>query len=128
MPMPSGLPRTGWSRRRRSLADARRRGWRSRCCARSWRSAAMADAYLEDYREQGFAVVRGVFALAEMREMAEAFDRVYAPGMAHRASFREKNVLFRQTRAENLGRNLRPVQWPPYFRPVLSRHPPRTQC
>src|SRR3546814_6891465 len=86
--MPSGLPRTGWSRRRRSLADARRRGWRSRCCARSWRSAAMADAYLEDYREQGFAVVRGVFALAEMREMAEAFDRVYAQGMAHRASFR----------------------------------------
>jgi hypothetical protein len=34
----------------------------------------MEQDHLNDYRELGYAVVRGVFAGAEVRALAEAFD------------------------------------------------------
>ena len=38
----------------------------------------MDRAYLDQYRELGYAVVKGVFGPDEVRELAAAFDRVYA--------------------------------------------------
>ena len=81
----------------------------------------MDAGYVTDYLETGFAVVRGVFAADEIHELAEAFDRVRAEGMAHRASFRDGNVLFRLSEDRNLGKVLRMVQWPSYFEPVFDR-------
>ena len=77
--------------------------------------------YLEHYRDQGYAVVKAVFAPAEVRELSDAFDRVYALGLGHRASFRHQNVLFRLADDRRLGRIVRLVQWPAYFDPVLAR-------
>lgn len=78
--------------------------------------------YLEHYREFGYAVVRGVFGLADVRQMAAAFDRVYAQAIAHPASFRHQNVFFRLARDPNLGRIVRYAQWPAYFEPVFARY------
>jgi ectoine hydroxylase-related dioxygenase (phytanoyl-CoA dioxygenase family) len=82
----------------------------------------MDRAYLDQYREQGYAVVKGVFGPAEIGELAEAFDRVYAQGLRHPTSFRHQNVLFRIADDAGLGRIVRLVQWPAYFEPVLARY------
>lgn len=81
----------------------------------------MQSDHLEHYRAFGYAVVRGVFAPDEVHELAAAFDRVYARGLRHRASFRHQNVLFRLGDDPHLGRIVRMVQWPSYFDPVLAR-------
>jgi ectoine hydroxylase-related dioxygenase (phytanoyl-CoA dioxygenase family) len=81
----------------------------------------MSSDHLDHYQEHGFAVVRGVFAPAEVEELASAFDRVYGQAMTHRASFRHRNVLFRLGQDPKLGRIVRLVQWPAYFEPVLAR-------
>ncbi len=81
----------------------------------------MECAYLDHYREFGYAVVKGVFGPDEVRELGEAFDRVYAHGLGHPMSFRHQNVLFRIADDPRLGRIVRLVQWPAYFEPVLAR-------
>ena len=73
------------------------------------------------YREQGFAVVRGVFAAAEVAELRDAFDRIWAEGMQHPRSFRHGNVFFRVAIDPAIGRILRYMQWPAYIDPVLDR-------
>jgi len=80
----------------------------------------MDQSHIEHYREFGYAVVKGVFDPQEVAELAAAFDRVYAKGLEHRASFRHQNVLFRLAEDPNLGRIVRMVQWPSYFDPVLA--------
>jgi ectoine hydroxylase-related dioxygenase (phytanoyl-CoA dioxygenase family) len=76
--------------------------------------------HIEHFRKFGYAVVKGVFAADEVAKLARAFDRVYAEGMTHHASFRHQNTLFRIARDPNIGRIVRMVQWPSYFDPVLD--------
>jgi hypothetical protein len=64
--------------------------------------------------------VRGVFDGREVAEMAAAFDRIKAEGLARPGSYRDRNVFFRQARDPALGRILRLVQWPSYFEPTLN--------
>jgi len=90
----------------------------------------MADAIAEalaQYRAEGYAVLRGFFAPAEVAAMAAAFDRHWKIGMAHRASWRHGNLFYRQGRDARLGKILRLVQWPAYVDPVLegARRDPR---
>jgi len=82
----------------------------------------MSSNHLDHYQEQGFAVVKGVFEPAEIEELARAFDRVYAEGLRHRASFRHQNVFFRLADDPKVGRIVRMVQWPAYFEPRLARY------
>lgn len=82
----------------------------------------MHNDHLEPYDEQGYAVVKGVFRPDEVRELAAAFERVYAEGLRHPASFRHQNVLFRIGQDPALGRIVRLVQWPAYFDEVLARY------
>jgi ectoine hydroxylase-related dioxygenase (phytanoyl-CoA dioxygenase family) len=78
------------------------------------------DAALAQYRTEGYAVVRGLFARDEVAAMAAAFDRHWAQGMAHRASFRHGNLFYRQGEDPRLGRIVRLVQWPSYVDPALE--------
>ncbi len=73
------------------------------------------------YARDGFAVVRGVFDADEAAELAAAFDRHYADGLKHRASFRHKNFHVRVADDAAIGRTVRMVQWPSYSDPVLNR-------
>ncbi len=77
--------------------------------------------YLNHYREFGYAIVRGVFGADEVRELAEAFERVYARGLEHGASFRHQNVFFQVASDRKLGPIVRYVQWPAYFDDVFER-------
>jgi ectoine hydroxylase-related dioxygenase (phytanoyl-CoA dioxygenase family) len=88
--------------------------------------ANIAEA-LKQYREEGYAVVRGLFAPDEVAAMAAAFDRHWRTGMAHRASFRHGNLYYRQGKDARLGKILRLVQWPAYVDEKLeaARRDPR---
>ena len=78
--------------------------------------------YVEHYQEQGYAVIRCVFGSRDIGELAEAFDRVYVRAIAHRTSFRQKNVFFQITQDPKLGRVVRFAQWPSYFDKSLDRY------
>ncbi len=78
--------------------------------------------YLEHYRRDGFAIVRGVFGAAEVAEIAAAFDAIRAAGLRLGRSFRDRNLLFRLSEDANLGKTLRMVQWPAYANAVLDRY------
>jgi ectoine hydroxylase-related dioxygenase (phytanoyl-CoA dioxygenase family) len=82
----------------------------------------MDRAYLDQYRELGYAVVKAVFGPDDVRDLAAAFDRVYAEGLTHPRSFRHRNVLFRVADDARIGRVVRMVQWPSYFDRVLARY------
>ncbi len=81
----------------------------------------MDGAYLAHYREHGYAVVRALFAPDEVAGIAAAFDRLYARGLAHGASFRHGNLLYRVRTDADLGPIVPMVQWPAYIEPVLER-------
>jgi ectoine hydroxylase-related dioxygenase (phytanoyl-CoA dioxygenase family) len=85
------------------------------------------DTALAHYREHGYAVLRGLFAPQEVAAIAAAFDRHWVTGMAHRASFRHGNLLYRRGQDAALGEIVRLVQWPAYVDPVLEgvRRDPR---
>ena len=76
--------------------------------------------YLEQYRERGYAVVRGVFSEAEVAALQAAFDRIRAQGERFGATFRHGNVLFAFGRDPALGPILRMAQWPAYFDAILD--------
>src|SRR5229473_8023142 len=78
-------------------------------------------AAIEHYRAAGYGVLRGVFAADEIAEMAAAFDRHWARGMALGASFRHGNLLYRIGEDVRLGKVLRMVQWPSYEDALLAR-------
>lgn len=77
--------------------------------------------YLQQYREQGYAVVRGVFSEGEVAELRAAFDRIRAQGERFGATFRHGNVLFAFGQDPALGPVLRMAQWPAYFDAVLDK-------
>lgn len=78
--------------------------------------------YVKQFRACGYAVLRGVFAPAEVAEMAAGFDRAYAEGLRHGRSFRHGNLFYRVTPDANLGAIVRYVQWPSWRDPVLERY------
>ncbi len=79
------------------------------------------------YRAEGYAVLRGVFGADEIATLAAAFDRQWQQGMAHGASFRHGNLLYRLGKDAALGKVVRLVQWPSYADPALegARRDPR---
>ncbi len=82
---------------------------------------------VERYREEGYAIVRGFFAAEEVRAIREAFDRHWAIGMSHRASWRHGNLFYRLGEDANLGKVVKMVQWPAYEDALLEsvRRDPR---
>lgn len=74
------------------------------------------------FKENGYAVVKGVFAAEEVAEISGEFDRMKAEGMRHHATFRHKNVLYVIVEDSKLGRILRFLQWPAYVNEVLARY------
>lgn len=82
----------------------------------------MTKQYLEQYREQGFAIVRGVFAPTDVRALKAAFDDVYAEGLRHPSSYRHGNVFLNLADDARLGKILRMAQWPSYINDVLNRY------
>jgi hypothetical protein len=85
------------------------------------------ESAIAQFRDEGYAVVRGFFAPNEIAALARAFDHHWREGMSHRASFRHGNLFYRQGKDPRLGKVIRLVQWPAYVDPVLeaARRDPR---
>lgn len=84
-------------------------------------AAGIADpVHVQEYRQHGYAIVRGVFSRGEVAEIARAFDRIWAEGLRHPKSYRHGNVFYRVAEDPAIGRILRFMQWPAYFDPVLD--------
>ena len=81
----------------------------------------MHKSYLDQFWDRGFAVVKGVFGPDDVRDLKDAFDRIYAEGMRHGSRYRDRNVFFNVSEDDNLGRVMRIMQWPSYFDSVLDR-------
>src|SRR5205085_2731427 len=102
----------------------RERGWRD--VMRSSQSLrrevpARIEADLAHYWREGYAVVRGFFEPAEIAEIGEALDRLYAEGVEHRPSFRHGNLFYNVAPGADGEPLVRMVQWPSYHHPVLNR-------
>jgi ectoine hydroxylase-related dioxygenase (phytanoyl-CoA dioxygenase family) len=80
----------------------------------------MAD-YLEQYRHDGYAIVRGVFTRAEIAEIAAAADQIHAEGVAHGRSFRHGNLFYNVADGSDGAPLVRMAQWPSYHQPKLNQ-------
>lgn len=54
----------------------------------------MDTSHVPQLREQGYAVIRGFLSAAEIAEVRQEVDKVYAEGMRHHKSYRDHNLLF----------------------------------
>lgn len=85
------------------------------------RPAFLHDGYVEEYREKGYTILRGVFSAAEIAELREAFARTYAEGMRHHATWRHQNRVIWVQEHETVGRYVSGCQWQSWVDPVLDR-------
>jgi ectoine hydroxylase-related dioxygenase (phytanoyl-CoA dioxygenase family) len=76
---------------------------------------------IAQYRALGYGVLRDVFGAGEIAEMASAFDRHWARGIALGASFRHGNLHYRIGEDGRHGKIVRMVQWPSYEDALLAR-------
>lgn len=83
--------------------------------------AFIHDGYVEEFRERGYCILRGVFSPAEIAELKLAFDRTYAEGMLHHATWRHQNRLFWIHEHPTVGRYVSGCQWQSWADPVLDR-------
>lgn len=72
------------------------------------------------YREQGYAVVRGMFAPHEIEAIGAAIDQVHAEGVAHGRNFRHGNLFYNIAQDTEGTPLVRMVQWPSYHNAVLN--------
>lgn len=72
--------------------------------------------FAEQYRRDGYAVVRGVFPPGAIAELSAAVDEVHAEAAALGRSFRYGNLNYRVN-----GEEVRMAQWASYHNVVLDR-------
>ncbi len=87
----------------------------------------LRDDYVEEYHERGYVILRGVFNRDEITVMKRCFDRAYAEGMTHRATWRHQNRIFWVQGHERIGRFISGCQWQAWADPLLDqvRYDPR---
>ena len=78
--------------------------------------------YVTDLREQGYAVVRGVYSSSDISTIAEEMDRLKADGLRYRATYRDRNLVYVIRPHPTLGHHLRFIHWGAYISPVLARY------
>lgn len=78
--------------------------------------------YTSDLKEDGYAIVRGVFDSREVAEIAREMDRLKVEGLKYGATFRHQNVLRFIDADPRLGSILRFIHWPAYISPLLETY------
>ena len=79
------------------------------------------DDELEHYWRDGYAIVRGLFSLDEIQDIAAAAHQVHAEGVTHGRSFRHGNLFYNVASGADGEPLVRMAQWPSYHQPVLNR-------
>ncbi|QMW21722.1 phytanoyl-CoA dioxygenase family protein [Sandaracinobacteroides saxicola] len=79
-------------------------------------------AMVEAFRRDGYAIVRGLFSMAEVAAIGAAMDAIHAEGMAHGRSYRHGNLFYNVlpgTPPDGAPR-VRMVQWPAYHNAAMA--------
>ena len=77
---------------------------------------------VEQLHREGYAIVRGFFAVRDMQEIAAAADRVYQEGLRHHATYRDKNLLLEVLDDPQAGRRVvLQAHWSAWIEPLLER-------
>lgn len=76
--------------------------------------------HVAKYREQGYAIVHGVFSARDVAAIGAAMDEVYAEGVAKGASFRHGNLFYNVAPAPDGRPHVPMAQWPSYHNEVLN--------
>jgi hypothetical protein len=79
-------------------------------------------AHVTQLREQGYAVVRGVYSQTDIATLAVEMDRLKAEALRHPGSYRDRNLVIVIRPHPTLGRHLRFIHWPAYVSPVMARY------
>lgn len=67
--------------------------------------------HVQQYNEEGYAIIRSVFSAREIAEMQAAAEEVYQEGLRLKGSWRHKNLYFEVINDKALGFTTRQVQW-----------------
>lgn len=78
--------------------------------------------FIEDYRANGYGIVKGVFTASELAELSNEFDRFKREGAKHPRSYRHQNILYMIREDPLIGRFLQMLQWPSYISEVLEKY------
>ena len=85
-------------------------------------SLEQPDSVATCFHRHGYAVVRNVFATAEVAALKDAADRVKRRGFELGESVRQGNLGYWVTEDPGIGTNVIGMQWPSYRESVLERH------
>lgn len=78
--------------------------------------------HVEHYWQHGYAVIRGLFSPAEMQAVQAESQRVYAEGLKHHATYRDRNVLFEILPESFAGqRYVLQAHWIAWFSPLFEQ-------
>ena len=80
-----------------------------------------APAYVREYWEKGYTIVRGVISADEIAELREAFDRAYAEGVQLGRIWRHQNRFFWVNQHPSVGTFVSGCQWQAWADPVIDR-------
>jgi len=78
--------------------------------------------HAQEVRDDGFTIVRGVVSRDEMAEVQQAADAIYAEGMKHHASYRDRNLMFEILNDPKARRRVvLQAHWFSWISPVMER-------
>jgi phytanoyl-CoA hydroxylase len=73
-------------------------------------------------RSEGYAIVRGFFAAEDMERIQAEAERLYAEGLKHHATYRDRNLLFEVLDDPHARRRVvLQAHWTPWISPYLER-------
>ena len=83
----------------------------------------MSTKHVVELRENGYAVIRGFLNRDEVAELRRESEKVYAEGLKHHATYRDRNVYFEVINDPGSGKRAVPqAHWFSWFNPVFEAH------
>jgi phytanoyl-CoA hydroxylase len=77
---------------------------------------------VEQLKTEGYAIIRRFLTSAEISEIAAETDRMYAEGLKHRATYRDKNLLFEILNDPKARRRVvLQAHWTAWISPLMER-------
>ena len=76
----------------------------------------------QELKSEGYAIVRGFLSPAQTAEIAGEVDRIYQEGLKHRATYRDRNLLFEVLDDPKARRRVvLQAHWTAWISPLLER-------
>jgi ectoine hydroxylase-related dioxygenase (phytanoyl-CoA dioxygenase family) len=77
---------------------------------------------VDEVSREGFAIIRGFLPPAEMAEISAEVDRMYAEGLKHHATYRDKNLMFEVLNDPKAKRRVvLQAHWTAWISPLMER-------